>query len=95
MLRPKKMSRVSVAGSKAVLEDVVEELHDLNLVHVNDYDGSWEGFENGSPLEGGDEVSGKLVQARAVMNTLGVEGGDYDPDEDTGFETRDELSDKL
>ena len=95
MLRPKKMSRVSVAGSKAVLEDVVEELHDLNLVHVNDYDGSWEGFENGSPLEGGDEVSGKLVQARAVMNTLGVEGGDYDPDEDTGFETRDELYDKL
>ena len=95
MLRPKKMSKVSVAGSKAVLEDVIEEMHELNLVHVIDYDGSWEGFENGNPLEGGDEVSGKLVQVRAVINTLDVDEDDYDPDEGTGFETREELRDRF
>lgn len=95
MLRPKRMSRVSVAGSKAVLEDVVEELHSLELVHVTDYDGSWEGFENGSPLEGGEEVSGKLVQVRAVMNTLDVDEENYDKSEGTGFGTPDELYDRL
>jgi len=95
MLRPKLMSRISVAGSKAVLEDAVEELHDLELVHVNDYDGSWEGFENGSPLEGGEEVSGKLVQVRAVINTLDIEDGDYDGSEASGWETRDELYGRL
>ncbi|MFW5983606.1 MAG: V-type ATP synthase subunit I [Halobacteria archaeon] len=95
MLRPKRMSRVSVAGSKAVLEDAVEELHSLGLVHVNDYDGSWEGFENGSPLEGGEEVSGKLVQVRAVMNTLDVDEDDYEDAEGAGFETRDELYNRL
>jgi V/A-type H+-transporting ATPase subunit I len=95
MLRPERMSRASVAGSKAVLADVVEELHDMNLVHVTDYDGTWEGFENGSPLEGSDEVSGKLVQVRAVINTLGVEDDDYDEEEGPGFETRDELYDRL
>jgi V/A-type H+-transporting ATPase subunit I len=95
MLRPKRMSRVSVAGSKAVLDEVVEELHSLNLVHVSDYDGSWEGFENGSPLEGGEEVSGKLVQVRAVINTLGVEEDDYDEEAGQGFGTRDELYERL
>jgi len=95
MLRPKRMSRVSVAGSKAVLEDVVEVLHSLNLVHVTDYDGSWDGFENGSPLEGGDEVSGRLVQVRAVMSTLDVDEDEYDEKEGPGFETRDELHNRL
>ena len=95
MLRPKRMSRVSVAGSKDVLEDAVEELHDLGLVHVTDYDGSWEGFENGEPLEGGEEVSGKLVQVRAVMNTLDVEDDDYDGEEGPGFRTREELYERL
>jgi V/A-type H+-transporting ATPase subunit I len=95
MLRPKRMSRVSVAGSKAVLEEAIEELHDLGLVHVNDYDGSWEGFENGSPLEGGEEVSGRLVRVRAVMNTLDVDEDDYDDSDGPGFGTRDELYDRL
>jgi len=95
MLRPKRMSRVSVAGSKAVLEDVIEELHRLGLVHVTDYDGSWEGFENGDPLEGGEEVSGKLVQVRAVTSTLGVDEDDYDDSAGPGFSSRDELYDRL
>ena len=95
MLRPKRMSRVSVAGSKAVLEDTVEELHDLGLVHVTDYDGSWEGFENGSPLEGGEEISGKLVQVRAVMNTLDIDEDDYEEGRGQGFRTRDDLYDRL
>ena len=64
MLRPKRMSKVSVTGSKAVMGDVVEAVHDLHLVHLSDYDGHWEGFSNGNPMEGGDEASEKL-EARA------------------------------
>ncbi|MDY7081537.1 MAG: hypothetical protein SXQ77_03815 [Halobacteria archaeon] len=76
MLRPKQMSKVSVAGSKNVLDDVIETLHDLNIVHVSDYDGSWEGFDNGNPMEGSEEASEKLVQIRSIQNILGIEGDD-------------------
>ena len=34
MLRPERMSKVSVTGSKAVMGDVVEAVHDLHLVLV-------------------------------------------------------------
>ncbi|MDY6779736.1 MAG: V-type ATP synthase subunit I, partial [Halobacteria archaeon] len=78
MLRPERMSKVSVAGSKSVMDDVIETLHDLNLVHVSDYDGSWEGFENGESLEGADEGSERLVQIRSIENILEVDEGDAD-----------------
>ena len=76
MLRPKRMSRVSVTGSKRVMEKTVETVHDLNLVHVTDYDNSWEGFSPGDPVEGSDEVSRKLVTVRALESTLGVTDDD-------------------
>ncbi len=78
MLRPDRMSRVSIAGAEPYLEDVIEQLHDLNLLHVSDYDGSWDEFDNGTPLSGGEAVSEKLVQVRAIENKLGLEEGDYD-----------------
>ncbi len=43
MLRPEQMSKVSMAGSKGVMPTVIETIHELNLVHLSDYDGSWEG----------------------------------------------------
>ncbi len=76
MLRPERMSRVSVTGSKPVMDDVIEVVHDLGLLHVTEYDGTWEGFEPGDPVEGADEASGKLVTVRALQSTLGVTGED-------------------
>ncbi len=67
------MSKVSVTGSKAVMDDVIETVHDINLVHLSDYDGSWEGFENGDPVEGADAASEKLVTVRSIKSILGVE----------------------
>ena len=55
MLRPERMSKVSVTGSKAVMEAVVETVHGLNLLHVTEYDGSWEGFDPGDPASGAEE----------------------------------------
>ena len=66
------MSRVSVTGSKRVMDDAIEAVHELNLVHVTDYDGSWEGFSPGDPIEGAEEAAGKLVTVRALESTLGV-----------------------
>jgi V/A-type H+-transporting ATPase subunit I len=72
MLRPKQMSRVSVTGSKRVMDESVEAIHDLNLLHITDYDDTWEGFEPGNPVEGAEEAAQKLVTVRALQSTLEV-----------------------
>jgi V/A-type H+-transporting ATPase subunit I len=73
MLRPERMSRVSVIGSRRVVDDVIDTTHDLNLLHLSDYDGSWEGFEPGDPIEGADESSERLVTVRSLESILGVD----------------------
>ncbi|MCT9094618.1 V-type ATP synthase subunit I [Haloarchaeobius sp. HME9146] len=73
MLRPEQMSKVSVTGSKSVMDDVIETVHDLRLVHLSDYDGSWDGFSNGNPVEGAEDASEKLVTVRSIKSILGVE----------------------
>ncbi|SIR66160.1 V-type ATP synthase subunit I [Natronorubrum thiooxidans] len=80
MLRPERMSKVSVTGSKGVMPTVIETVHGLNLVHLSDYDGSWEGFDNGNPIEGADDASEKLVTVRALESTLGLSVDEAEPD---------------
>ena len=70
------MSRVSVTGSKRVMDDTIEAVHELNLVHVTDYDGSWEGFSPGDPIEGAEEAAGRLVTVRALESTLEIDEED-------------------
>jgi len=78
MLRPERMSRVSVTGTKRVMADVVEAIYDLNLVHLVDYDDSWEGFSPGDPTGPADEASERLVTVRSIESILGVEEDDTD-----------------
>jgi V/A-type H+-transporting ATPase subunit I len=70
------MSRVSVTGSRRVLEETIETVHGLNLVHLTDYDGRWDGFNPGDPIEGAEDAASKLVTVRALENSL-----DLDEDE--------------
>jgi len=79
MLRPEKMCRVSVTGSKRVMEPVIEAVHDLEMLHVTEYDGSWDGFEPGNPAEGADEASDQLVTVRALESILNVDDADAGP----------------
>ncbi|MFW5963506.1 MAG: V-type ATP synthase subunit I [Natronomonas sp.] len=72
MLRPKQMSRVSVTGSKRVMDETVEAVHDLNLLHVTEYDGGWEGFEPGDPVEGAEDAAEKLVTVRSLESILDI-----------------------
>lgn len=67
------MSRVSVVGSQRVMNDVVESVHDLNLLHITDYDDSWEGFNPGDPMENADDAAENLVTVRSLMSILNVE----------------------
>ncbi len=87
MLRPEQMSKVSVTGSKSVMEEVIETVHEMHLVHITEYDGSWEGFEPGTPLEGSDETSSTLVTVRALGSLLDV------TEEDVGATTAVDLDD--
>ncbi|MFQ3318682.1 MAG: V/A-type H+-transporting ATPase subunit I [Natronomonas sp.] len=66
------MSRVSVTGSKRVMDDTIEAVHDLNLLHVTEYDGTWDGFEPGDPVDGAEDAAQKLVTIRALQSTLDV-----------------------
>ncbi|WP_257300999.1 V-type ATP synthase subunit I [Haloarchaeobius sp. FL176] len=79
MLRPEQMSKVSVTGSKAVMDPVIETVHDLNRVHLSDYDGSWEGFDNGTPRSDADDASEKLVTVRSLESILDVDEEDAGP----------------
>ena len=79
MLRPERMSRVSVTGSKRVMDDAIEAVHDLNVVHVTDYDGGWEGFAPGNPTEGADQAAEKLVTVRSLKSILDVDEEDAGP----------------
>jgi V/A-type H+-transporting ATPase subunit I len=79
MLRPEQMSKVSVTGSKRVMDPVVETVHDLNLLHVTEYDNSWEGFDPGDPAEGAESASDKLVTVRSLESILDVDEDDAGP----------------
>jgi len=92
MLRPERMSKVSVTGSKAVMDDVVEAVHDCNLLHVTEYDGSWEGFQPGNPIDGAEDASEKLVTVRSIESILDVDDADAGP---TRIVTDDALDEEL
>ncbi len=72
MLRPERMSRVSVTGSKQVLDEAIETIHELRLLHMTDYDGAYEGFTPGDPMEGANEASEMLVTVRSLQSILDV-----------------------
>lgn len=79
MLRPERMSKVSVTGAKRVMDDVIETVHGLNLVHMVDYDDRWEGFRPGDSLPEAEPLSETLVTVRAIESILDVEEDDAGP----------------
>ena len=78
MLRPERMSKVSVAGSKRVLESTIEAVYEMRLLDLSEYDESWESFDLGRSLEGADRVNEKLVTVRSLESILDVTDEDAD-----------------
>jgi V/A-type H+-transporting ATPase subunit I len=79
MLRPERMSKVSVTGSRGVMDDVIEAVHDLSLVHLTEYDGGWDGFDPGISTEGAEDAADKLVTVRSLESMLDIEPDDAGP----------------
>jgi len=73
------MSKVSVTGSRRVMGHVIEAIHELNLVHLSEYRGEFEGFDQGTPTEGAESASERLVTIRSLESILDIDAADAGP----------------
>ncbi|WNY25889.1 V-type ATP synthase subunit I [Methanolapillus millepedarum] len=73
MSYPKRMTKCILAGHKKYLQPTIDVLHDLDVLHVEDFvEGDDSDFTIGVPVEYGEEVSRKLVKVRSISNVLNV-----------------------
>ncbi len=86
MLRPVPMSRVLLVGPRDELEETINKLYDLKLIHIVDHKAGEEGLELGKPLPSASETSEVLVKLRSVSSILQVT-------EKPSFETQVDLKD--
>ncbi|CAJ37175.1 V-type ATP synthase subunit I [Methanocella arvoryzae] len=75
MLEPHRMDRVLIVGTKDVMEPTINALHDLNLLHVEDYVAEDEYFQLGKPLKSATPLSEKLLKLRSIKSYLGTKEG--------------------
>ncbi|MFH1424559.1 MAG: V-type ATPase 116kDa subunit family protein [archaeon] len=70
-----RMCRVQIVGSKGVLQGVIEDLHSMKLLHLEEYSaGKYDEdcFDIGAPFGKASTTSEKLVKVRVVINFLGI-----------------------
>ncbi|MFZ3059936.1 MAG: V-type ATP synthase subunit I [Candidatus Methanoperedens sp.] len=72
MLKPTKMTRVMIAGTKDLMEPAISTLHRLNVLHISDYSEENEDFKIGRPLKNASRLSEYLLSLRAISNQLGI-----------------------
>ena len=72
MLEPQKMDRVLIVGTKDVMETTINKLHELNLLHVEDYVEEEAYFHMGKPLKAATPLSEKLLKLRSIKSYLGT-----------------------
>ncbi len=80
MIKPKKMSKVLIVGSKDVLEKTINTLYDLKIIHIIDYMGQEEGFEMGKPSKHSSIFSEYILSLRALKDVLNLPGKGADHD---------------
>ncbi|MDD5474676.1 MAG: V-type ATP synthase subunit I [Candidatus Methanoperedens sp.] len=74
MLKPTKMTRVIIAGTKELIEPTISTFHRLNVLHITDYSEEGRDFKIGKPLKPASKLSEYLLSLRAISNQLGVLG---------------------
>ncbi|MCX9009800.1 MAG: V-type ATP synthase subunit I [Candidatus Methanoperedens sp.] len=72
MLKPTKMTRVVIAGTKDLMETTISTLHRLNVLHITDYTEESGDFRMGKPLKPASKFSEYLLSLRAISNQLGI-----------------------
>ncbi|MCS3923375.1 V-type ATP synthase subunit I [Methanosalsum natronophilum] len=73
MLSPKPMTHALIVGHRNIMKDTVDKLHELSLLHIDDYNEEETGFNIGKPFEKASEVSRKLVKLRSLTSLLELE----------------------
>ncbi len=94
MIHPKDMTKVRIVGPRSRLGAVVERLHDLGVLHVDEYDAEREDIDIGDPQEDAEELSDLLVRLRSVKSRLPEAEAGADVDTDVAAAI-DEVADRL
>jgi V/A-type H+-transporting ATPase subunit I len=68
------MDRVLIVGTKDVMESAINALHNLNLLHLEDYVEEGGYFKIGKPLNAATPLSEKLLKLRSIKSYLGTKG---------------------
>jgi V/A-type H+-transporting ATPase subunit I len=66
------MDRVLIVGTKDVMEPTINAIHDMNLLHIEDYIEEGEYFKIGKPLNTATPLSEKLLKLRSIKSYLGT-----------------------
>jgi V/A-type H+-transporting ATPase subunit I len=74
MLKPTKMTRVVIAGTKDLMGPVISTFHNLNILHITDFLEENETFKIGKPLKPASKMSEYLLSLRAISNQLTIIG---------------------
>jgi V/A-type H+/Na+-transporting ATPase subunit I len=81
MLRPAKLSRITIVASRHQLRPIIEKLYSLQAVHFVEFsegrDPALEGFKIGKPMPEGQATSERLVRLRGLARHL--ELGEHEP----------------
>ncbi|MEE9237535.1 MAG: V-type ATP synthase subunit I [Thermoplasmata archaeon] len=73
MLRPKEMIRVLIVGPLDALSKTIDILHDLQVLHIVDFQAEDDTFRLGRPLEKASEVSESLLKLRSIASVLEID----------------------
>ncbi|VVC03170.1 V-type ATPase 116kDa subunit family protein [Candidatus Bilamarchaeum dharawalense] len=79
MFKPKSMRKVRLIVLKSVVENLIKDLHEIGLVDIRKT--KYEGLDSGRPLAAFDEVSGVLLELRAILNLMEASIGKRDGSE--------------
>ena len=72
MLKPTKMTKVVIAGTRDQIESTISIFHKLNVLHITDFSKETEDFKIGRPLKTASKFSEYLLSLRAISNQLGL-----------------------
>ena len=76
MLKPTKMTKVVIAGTKDQIEPTISTFHKLNVLHITDFSKETEDFKIGRPLKTASKFSEYLLSLRTISNQLGLKEGE-------------------
>ena len=74
MMKAKPMRKVTVFGPKTYLRKVIEELYNMNVVHIEDFTKKNEKdvFDIGEPFEKNERYAELLVKVRTLISNLNI-----------------------